>query len=145
MESGDLGDIASAVHSHLAGLAEEEIWSSIERFESQKESEGGKFRSPSCMYGPELTCVSMEHMVEAESSLLYAAMFSNNEKPVHVSCHMGKVEGEGLIMVMPSSEGGLARTVKVMLPEEELAELSKDEAILQLEPTVILAGCGAEH
>ena len=151
MDSDQLGGIVNEVHRHLAGLEEEEIWSSIEWFESQKESEGGKFRSPSCMYGPQLTCVCMEHMMEhgkveeADESLLYAAMFSNNEKPVHVSCHVENVGREGLIMVMPSSEGGFARTVTVMLPEEKLAELSKDQAILQLEPTTILADSVADR
>ncbi|KAG5087186.1 hypothetical protein JHK82_054583 [Glycine max] len=129
MESGQLGGIVSAVHGHLGGLSEEEIWSTNE----------GNY----CMYGTELTCVCMEHLVfeEENESLLYAAMFGNNEKPVHVSCRVGNVGGEGLITVMPSSVGGLSRTVMVMLPEEELAELSKDEAILELEPAMLLAGC----
>lgn len=129
MESGQLGGIVSAVHGHLGGLSEEEIWSTNE----------GNY----CMYGTELTCVCMEHLVfeEENESLLYAAMFGNNEKPVHVSCRVGNVDGEGLITVMPSSVGGLSRTVMVMLPEEELAELSKDEAILELEPAMLLAGC----
>lgn len=153
MESGQLGGITSLVHSHVAGVAgaEEEIWSSIEGFGSQKESTegGGKFGSPNCMYGTELTCVCMEHMMDISSepaeSLLYGAMFSESEKPAHVSCHVGNMDGEGLIMVMPSPEGGLARTVMVMLPEDELAKLSNDHAILQLEPTMILAGCGADR
>ncbi|TKY61393.1 Shikimate O-hydroxycinnamoyltransferase [Spatholobus suberectus] len=128
MEGGQLGGTVSAVHRHLGGLSEEEIWSTME----------GNY----CVYGAELTCVCMEHLVvEGDESLLYAAMFGNNEKPVHVSCRVGNVEGEGLIMVMPSSEGGFGRTVMVMLPEEELAELSKDEAILELEPAMLLAGC----
>ncbi|KAK9291405.1 hypothetical protein L1049_019352 [Liquidambar formosana] len=68
------------------------------------------------MYGPELTCVSMEHMIispapkenSTHRSLTYAAMFEKDEKPVHVSYHVGNVEGEGLIMVMPSPEEGMA-------------------------------------
>ena len=46
------------------------------------------------MYGTELTCVCMEHLVfeEENESLLYAAMFGNNEKPVHVSCRVGNVD-----------------------------------------------------
>ena len=67
-------------------------------------------------------------------------MLGNNEKPAHVSCHVGNVEGEGLIVVMPSSEGGFARTVMVMLPEEELAGLCEDQAILQRQPTMLLTG-----
>ncbi|XP_061340390.1 hydroxycinnamoyltransferase-like [Gastrolobium bilobum] len=148
-DSERLGSIASQVHRHLEGVAEEEIWCAIEWFESQKESEGGKFKSPTCMYGPELTCVCMEHMIisseEADQPLLYAAMFSKNEKPAHVSCHVGNMNGEGLIMVMPSLEGGLARTVMVMLPEEELPQLCNDQVISQLEPTMLLTGCVLDH
>lgn len=130
-------EIASIVHKHLEEIEEEEILSSLEWFESQKES-------PKCMYGSELTCVCMENMMveEETESLLYAAMFGKTEKPTHVSCRVGNVDGEGLIIVMPSSEGGLARTVMVMLPEYELAKLSNDNSILNLEPTMVLGGCG---
>jgi len=82
---------------------------------------------------------------EDQESLLYGAVFGNNEKPVHVSCRVGNVESEGLIMVMPCSEGGLSRSVTVMLAEEEVAELNKDEAIMELEPVMVLAGCEMEH
>ncbi|RDY08043.1 Protein ECERIFERUM 2, partial [Mucuna pruriens] len=128
VESGQLGGIVSAVHRHLGGISEEEILSSMEG---------------NCVYGPELTCVCMEHLVveEDNESLLYAAMFGNDEKPVHVSCRVGNVEAEGMIMVMPSWEGGFARTVTVMLPEEEVAELTKDEVIMELQPAMVLAGC----
>ncbi|XP_027353277.1 shikimate O-hydroxycinnamoyltransferase-like [Abrus precatorius] len=142
MESAHLGGIVSLVHKHLEGLREEEIWSNVEWLKSQE------LRSTNCMYGPELTCVCMEHLMsekDHDQSLLYAAMFNNKERPAHVSCRVGNVEGEGLIMVMPSSEGGLARTVMVMVAEEELAELRKDEAILQLEPTIFLADCVVDN
>ncbi|MED6123555.1 hypothetical protein PIB30_050242 [Stylosanthes scabra] len=122
LENKDLGSVVSAVNRHLAGLEEEEIWSAMGLLGS----------SNRCMYGAELTCVSMEAQP-------YEAMFSDNEKPVHVSCHVGNVAGEGLIMVMPSCEEGLARAVTVMLPHEELAELIKDDAILQLKPTTLFA------
>ncbi|KAL1350530.1 hypothetical protein HN51_014581 [Arachis hypogaea] len=122
LEGEDFGSVVSAVNRHLAGIEEEEIRCAIERLGS----------SNRCMYGEELTCVCME-------SLPYEAKFSDNEKPVHVSCHVGNVAGKGLIMVMPSCEEGLARTVTVMLPHEELAELIKDEAILQLDPTTLLS------
>ncbi|KAE9611969.1 putative shikimate O-hydroxycinnamoyltransferase [Lupinus albus] len=133
IDSVGLGDITSLVHKHFEGI------------ESEKEvDKEGKFRAPSFIYDCELTCVCMEHMIVSDSdqneSLMYSAMFSNNEKPVHVSCHVGKIaNGEGLIIVMPSVEGRHARTVMVTLPEEQLVELSKDEAILQLEPKVLLA------
>lgn len=141
MENGtELGDIASLIHTHLKGITEEEIWSSIEWFESQKE---GKFGTPKCMYGKELTCVCMEE--EETKSLLYESMFCDSEKPAHVSCRVGNVDGEGLIMVMPSSEGEFARTVIVMLQEEELNKLCNDQEILKLEPKIILAGCRVKH
>ncbi|KAK7332876.1 hypothetical protein VNO80_29632 [Phaseolus coccineus] len=128
----ELGGIVSAVHRHLEEVSEEEIGAS---------NEGKR------VYGSELTCVCMEHLIveEDQESLLYGAVFGTNEKPVHVSCRVGNVEGEGLIMVMPGSEGGLSRSVMVMLAEEEVAELSKDEAIMELEPAMLLAGCGMNH
>ena len=140
IEESKLGDVVSLVHRHLEGLEEEKICSAIQWLESQKEINGGKYRAPICMYGPELTCIDIEHLGLMEQSLLYDAAFSDNEKAAHVSCHVGNVVGEGLIMVMPSSEGGLARTVTVMLPEEQLHELCDDHAILQLEPRMMLAG-----
>ncbi|CAJ1961060.1 unnamed protein product [Sphenostylis stenocarpa] len=128
----ELGGIVSAVHRHLEGLSEEEIRAS---------NEGKR------VYGSELTCVCMEHLVveEDHESLLYGAVFGNNEKPVHVSCRVGNVEGEGMIMVMPCSEGGLSRTVMVMVAEEELDELRKDEAIMELQADMVVAGCGMGH
>ncbi|GAU11618.1 hypothetical protein TSUD_346100 [Trifolium subterraneum] len=137
MENGQLEDIANLIHKHLNEVTEEEIWSSIESFETQKES------MPKCMYGSELTCVYMEE--EEALSLLYESMFSNSEKPAHVSCRIGNVDDEGLITVMPSSEGGFARNVIVMLQEEELDKLCNDQEILKLEPTIILAGCRVQH
>ncbi|KAJ7973470.1 Transferase [Quillaja saponaria] len=146
MDHSQLGHVAGFVHHHVAGLEEQEIWPVIDWFESQKDK-AGKFAPPFCMYGPELTCVSMEHMIipsghtlDADQSLMYEAMFSEKEIPVHVSCHVGNMKGEGLIMVMPAPEGGLARSVMVMLPEKELPELCKDETILRLEPTMLLTG-----
>jgi hypothetical protein len=137
MENGNLEDIANLIHKHLEEVKEEEIRASIESFETRKES------TPKSMYGSELTCVCMEE--EETASLLYEAMFSNSEKPTHVSCRIGNVDGEGLIIVMPSSEGGFGRTVIVMLQEEELSKLCNDQEILKLEPTIILAGCRVQH
>ncbi|KAI4301910.1 hypothetical protein L6164_035147 [Bauhinia variegata] len=151
MESSQLSDVAGLVHSHLAELEDkkEEIWSSMDWLESQRE-EGGKYRSPNCMYGSELTFVRMEHLIlssehETEQSLMYAAKFGNNEKPIHVSCCVGNVDREGLIMVMPSPEGGLARTVTLMLAEEQLAELCEDQVIMQLQPIMLLTATKLSH
>ncbi|OMO96377.1 Transferase [Corchorus olitorius] len=137
--SGELANMADAVHDNVAGIKEEEILSMVDWFESRK-GEEGKYAPPFRMYGPELTCVNMEHMINGDESLIYAAMFEENMKPAHVACHVGNVEGEGLIMVMPSAEEGLARTVIVTLPEEEMVKLCEDEAILSLEPTMLLSG-----
>lgn len=93
---------------------------------------------PFSMYGPELTCVSMEHMIVEDQSVMCLQIFDSG-KPVHVSCHVGNVEGEGLILVMPSAEG-FAQTVMVTLPEEEISKLCKDQAILCLEPEVLFCG-----
>lgn len=128
-----LQDIASLIHMHVKDVTEKEICSSIESFESQMDS------TPKCVYGSsELTCVCMEE--EETQSMLYESMFGDNEKPAHVSCRVGNVGGEGLIMVMPSSEGEFARNVIVMLQSEEVDKLCKDEEILKLEPTIILSG-----
>ena len=143
----ELGHVVELVHKHVLGIKEEEFWSVMNWFEAQK-GEGGKFAPPFRMYGPELTCISLEHMLVPSkvagspnsSSLMYAATFDKDAKPVHVSCHVGNVEGEGLIVVMPSMEEGLARTVMVTLPERELTELCEDQAILCLEPTMLFSG-----
>lgn len=142
----DLGNVVGEIHRHVERIDEEEIRSSIDWLESRK-GEGGKYGPPFRMYGPELTCVSMDHMVgpggpdgRGGGPLMYEVGFGLDAKPIHVSCHVRDVEGEGLIMVMPSPEGGLARAVTVTLPEKELAELCEDQAILGLDPTMLLSG-----
>lgn len=142
----DLGHVVGEIHRHVKSIDEEEIRSSIEWLESRA-GVGRKYGPPFRMYGPELTCVSMEHMVGPfgpngpdSGPLMYEAGFGEEAEPIHVSYHVRNVEGEGLIMVMPSPEGGLARAVTVTLPEKELAELCEDQAILGLEPTMLLSG-----
>lgn len=144
MERYELGHVAGLLHCHVQRLAEEEgqIWSTMDWLESRKEK-GGKYAPPFQMYGPELTCVSMEHTVNGNEPWMYATKFVRDAKPVHVSCNVGNAEGEGLMMVMPSNEGGQARNVMVMLPEREMAELCEDEAILSLNPTMLLGGSQA--
>lgn len=153
MDGGGLGHVVERVHHHVSSMKEEEFRSAIEWFESHKEEEGGnKFAPPFRMYGPELTCISMEHMIDDASGptgkvgkpLMYRAMFDEKVAPVHVSYNVGNVEGEGLIMVMPAcpddEEGVLGRTVMVALPCKELAELCEDQAVLGLHPTILLSG-----
>ncbi|GAB2277580.1 hypothetical protein Dimus_012289 [Dionaea muscipula] len=154
LDGGDLGHVAELVHRHVSGIEEEEIWSSIDWLYSKK----GKYGAPFRMYGPELTCVNMEHMIaDAPTSttgsttggrtklqpFMYTAMFEEGEKPDHVSYRIGNVEGEGLIIVMPSPEEGMARRVAVTLPENQMAELRKDQVILNLQPKLLLSGGGA--
>ncbi|EXB93246.1 Hydroxycinnamoyl-Coenzyme A shikimate/quinate hydroxycinnamoyltransferase [Morus notabilis] len=134
-----LGHVVREVHCHVESIDEEWIRSSIDWLESRK-GEGGKYGPPFRMYGPELTCIRMDHMIGPSGPLTYEAGFGEEAEPIHVSYHVRSVEGEGLILVMPSPEGGLARAVTVTLPEKELAELSKDEAILGLDPTFLLSG-----
>ncbi|KAM1752628.1 hypothetical protein ACFX11_010586 [Malus domestica] len=134
-----LAHVVGVVHRHVSSQKEEDFWSGMDWFEAQK-GEGDKFGEPFKLYGPELTCVSMEHMLDDCQPLMYGVMFEKEEKPVHVSYHVGNMEGEGLIMVMPAPEGGLARTVMVTLPEGELAQLCEAEAISSLNPTMLLSG-----
>lgn len=141
MNGCDLGHVVEAVYSHVASINEEEIGSAIDWLESRK-GEGEKYGPAFRMYGPELTCVSLDHMIVPDGPLMYDAAFGEGAEPVHVSYHVGNVEGEGLIMVMPSSEEGLARVVMVTLPENELGELCEDNAILGLKPTMLLSGHG---
>ncbi|XP_062014227.1 protein ECERIFERUM 26-like [Rosa rugosa] len=143
-EKDDFGDVARAVHRHVSSQGEGEFWFALDWFESRKE-EGGQFGASFRMYGPELTCMSMEHMVDfpgitGNKPLMYTAVFDKENRPVHVSYHVGNVEGEGLIMVMPSPEGGLARMVTVTLPKEELEQLCQDEAISSLNPIMVISG-----
>ncbi|KAF5454649.1 hypothetical protein F2P56_024297, partial [Juglans regia] len=70
---------------------------------------GEKFVAPFRMFGPELTYISFEHKIvpstivesSARTSLIQA-MFNNDRNLVHISYHVENVEGEGLIVVMPS-------------------------------------------
>ncbi|KAM7486489.1 hypothetical protein LguiA_002498 [Lonicera macranthoides] len=129
-----LGDVVRVINNGIASFEEDEFFSAIDWLESRK-GESGRYPPPFQMYGPELTCISMEC-----ESLVYSASFKKDEKPVLVSCHVGNVEGEGLILVMPSPEGGLSRTVAVTLPEEEIGKLCADKFIADLEPVMIMTG-----
>ncbi|KAF6141187.1 hypothetical protein GIB67_018277 [Kingdonia uniflora] len=132
MEEGGLAYVSGVVHEHLSSLDEEDYWSVIDWFESQK-GEGGKFAPPFIMYGPELTCVNMEHL-SAYNAVL------EDMKPIHVSYHVGNIEGEGLIFVLPSPEEGLGRTVIVTLPSDQTVKLCDDPAILGLDPIFLISG-----
>ncbi|KAL8541999.1 hypothetical protein ACS0TY_003019 [Phlomoides rotata] len=128
-DGGRLGKLADLVHRHVAGLKADDFVAVV--------GDGPH----GMMYGPRLTCIDAEHLVdETGEGLMYGAVFGPGGKPVHVSYHVGNVEGEGLIWVMPSAEGGLGRTVTVTLPEEQMTSVCKDEGILELEPSMVLSG-----
>lgn len=120
------------IHDHLSSVDEEEYWSVIDWLESKK-GENGKCAPPFQMYGPELTCANLEHVSAFEAVL--EGMMS-----VHVSYHIRNAEGEGLILVLPSPEQGLARSVMVTLLEDQTDTLCKDPAILRLEPSMFFNG-----
>ncbi|PIN02202.1 Quinate O-hydroxycinnamoyltransferase [Handroanthus impetiginosus] len=130
--SGELGLVTESVHNHIEGLKRDDFLSFINSFgEERNKDEKGPFQ----MYGPRLTCISIEH-----ENMMYDAMFRKGERPVHVSYHVGNVGREGLIMVMPSGDAGLGQIVMVTLPEKQVASLSKDQAVLDLEPVMVLSG-----
>ncbi|XP_071696131.1 protein ECERIFERUM 2 [Rutidosis leptorrhynchoides] len=147
MGENGLMEAVELVHNQVNDIKKDDIFSMLDWLESSRKELNGEYPKMVQMYGPELTCVSLEHLIISKNeskdefeSLVYESKFSNNEKPVHVSFHIGKAEGEGLIVVTPSSEGGLARTVTVTLPEEELSKLCEDPVIMKMEPTLILSG-----
>ncbi|XP_030506110.2 hydroxycinnamoyltransferase [Cannabis sativa] len=146
----DLGHVVRELHHHVASVDDDEVRSAIDWLESRRKREGEEENSygPAFrMYGPELTCVKVDHLGSScgpngsvVGPLMYDTAFDEGAEPVHVSYHIGNVEGEGLIMVMPSSEGGLGRVVTVTLPENELAALCEDQALLGLQPIMLLNG-----
>ncbi|KVH99522.1 protein ECERIFERUM 2-like [Cynara cardunculus var. scolymus] len=149
MLTGDSGlaEAVESVHRHVTGIKKDDILSTVDWLETCRNELNGMYPKPVQMYGPSLTCVSLEHLMIPKDepkgefeSLVYEAKFRNNEKPVHVSYHVGKVEGEGLIVVGPSAEGGVARTVTVTLPAEEIGKLCRDPVIIEMEPAMILSG-----
>ncbi|KAL4566182.1 hypothetical protein LXL04_030292 [Taraxacum kok-saghyz] len=147
MGDDGLPEVVEAVHRHVKGIRKEDIFSMIDWLEDCRKGLNGGYPPATQMYGPELTFVSLEHlMIPKEESkdeleaLDYEAKFRNNEKPVHVSYHVRKAQGQGLIVVAPSPEGGAARTVTVTLPVEEIGKLCEDPVIREMEATVILSG-----
>ncbi|XP_076890835.1 protein ECERIFERUM 2-like [Bidens hawaiensis] len=145
-----LAAVVQSVHCHVNGIKKDDIVSMIDWLESSPKGSSGVYPKGIQMYGPELTCVSLEHLImnpkddseDEFESLVYEAKFRNNEKPMHVSYRIGKAEGAGLMIVAPSPEGGLARTVTVTLPAEEVVKLCEDPVIMGMAPTIVLSGRG---
>ncbi|KAJ9566802.1 hypothetical protein OSB04_002768 [Centaurea solstitialis] len=145
MLTGDngLAEAVASVHRHVIGITKDDVLSTVDWVEASRKELNGVFPKAVQMYGPDLTCVSLEHLMVPDDefgSIIYEAKFRNNEKPVHVSYHVGKVEGEGLIVVGPSPEGGAGRSVTVTLPVEEIGKLCEDPVIMEMEPIMILSG-----
>ncbi|KAK1407699.1 hypothetical protein QVD17_39322 [Tagetes erecta] len=143
MGDNGLAEAVKCVHHHVNGITKDDIFSMIDWVESARDGLNGVYPKAAQMYGPELTSVNLEHLINPKDevgSLVYEARFRNNEKPIHVSYHVGKAEGAGLIIVAPSPDGGLARTVTVTLPEEEVVKLCDDPVIMEMAPTMVVSG-----
>ncbi|MQL95211.1 hypothetical protein Taro_027876 [Colocasia esculenta] len=136
---------AGALRAHAAGLVEEEFWSAVEWVESRRDAATGAFAPAFQMYGPDLTCASLDHLFS------YGAAFGKDAaapgeagagRPAHVAYHVGGAEGEGLILVLPGppEEGGATgRTVMVTLPQDQTDRIRRDEVILNLGATPLFA------
>lgn len=113
--------VAAALDRHVAGVPEEELWRAVEWLDARQQ-EGER---PFQMYGPELTCVALDHVP------MYGAEFEAGTAPARVSCRVGGAAGEGLVVVLPAAEGGDARDVVVTLPAEVTARVCGDEEVLR--------------
>lgn len=136
----DLKETVKLVHDHVSGIMEEETRTGINGPYHKRDMTSAS-GMPIKMYGQELTCVNMEHLVvkdkSRDESVLYEAAFNDGDRPLHVSCSVGNVGSEGVIIIVP--EEGLARMVHVTLPEEEMGKLLQDKAIAQLKPTLLMS------
>ncbi|KAJ0974085.1 hypothetical protein J5N97_016050 [Dioscorea zingiberensis] len=132
---GGVGSVAERIRGHVEGMEEEEYWSAIEWVEERKTAEG-TYLPAFTMYGPELTCVNLEHVSA------YGAVFEKGDggRAAHVTCRFGGVVGEGVVVVMPAPEEGMGRTVSVTLPEDLTVRICRDEVISRYEPLVMFEG-----
>eukprot|EP01018_Ginkgo_biloba_P004081 Gb_27254 [translate_table: standard] len=124
----DLSFPAGLIHEDVSRLEKEELRSVIEWLENQKNKEG-TLPPPFYLYGPDLTCANWEEFFS------YDAIFEK-EKPLHVSYYVEPMHGEGLILVLPSTEGNSSRTVMVTLPGNQTSKLCLDPSILRFSPTI---------
>ncbi|CAD5183210.1 unnamed protein product [Musa acuminata subsp. malaccensis] len=134
----DLGSglehVAAELRRHAAAIREEDFWEAVEwvheRRPGRREAD-----PPFQMYGPELTCMQMDHQPFA-----YGAAFEKDGgRPAHVTCRVRGVEGAGLVLVMTAAEEGAARQVVVTLPEEVADRICQDDAIMKYVPVVMFA------
>ncbi|CAJ1972120.1 unnamed protein product [Sphenostylis stenocarpa] len=96
------------------------------------ENEG--VNSPTMMNNHDLVCASLESVDP------YLAVFQDGFKPIHVSCYVEPVLGEGQVLILPGppGEGPLSRVAMVTLREEEAIKLCEDELISQFSPTTMM-------
>jgi hypothetical protein len=120
---------AAALDRRVAagGVPEDELWAAVEWLHARQKRGGEPFQ----MYGPELTCVALDHVP------VYGAEFVLGVPPARVACRVGGAAGEGLLIVMPAAEGGEARDVVVTLPAEATARLCRDEEVLRYGAKVV--------
>ncbi|XP_064997356.1 protein ECERIFERUM 26-like [Musa acuminata AAA Group] len=129
-----LEHVAAELRRHAAAIREEDFWEAVEwvheRRPGRREAD-----PPFQMYGPELTCMQMDHQPFA-----YGAAFEKDGgRPAHVTCRVRGVEGAGLVLVMTAAEEGAARQVVVTLPEEVADRICQDDAIMKYVPVVMFA------
>ncbi|KAJ1293637.1 hypothetical protein BS78_01G084000 [Paspalum vaginatum] len=115
--------VAAALDRHVAGVPEEELWRAVEWLHERQQE--GAAAEPFQMYGPELTCLALDHVP------MYGAEFEAGVPPARVSCRVGGAAGEGLVLVLPAAEGGEARDVVVTLPAEATARVCRDAEVLR--------------
>ncbi|RZS14964.1 hypothetical protein BHM03_00046730 [Ensete ventricosum] len=134
----DLGSglehVAAELRRQAAAIREEDFWEAVEWVHERRPGrrEGDP---PFQMYGPELTCMQMDHQPFA-----YGAAFEKDGgRPAHVTCRVRGVEGAGLVLVMTAAEEGAARQVMVTLPEEVTDRICQDDAIMKYVPVVMFA------
>lgn len=119
-----LASVAAALDRHVAGVPEDELWGAVEWLHARQQLDGAA-AAPFQMYGPELTCVALDHVP------MYGVEFQAGTPPARVSCRVGGAAGDGLVLVLPAAEGGEARDVVVTLPAEVTVRVCRDEEVLR--------------
>uniref|UniRef100_A0A0D9VYW1 Uncharacterized protein n=1 Tax=Leersia perrieri TaxID=77586 RepID=A0A0D9VYW1_9ORYZ len=125
--SSGLAHVAAAVERRVAAVREEELWPAIEWLHARQAAGGEPFQ----MYGPELTCVALDHVP------LYGGEFLAGVSPARAACRVGEAPGEGVVLVLPSPDGEAARDVAVTLPAEVTARICRDGEVLRYGAEVV--------
>ncbi|GJN23348.1 hypothetical protein PR202_gb10990 [Eleusine coracana subsp. coracana] len=130
-----LAAAAAAVDRHVAGAKEDELWAALEWLHARQQRGDEPFQ----MYGPELTCLALDHVP------LYGAEFELGAPPARVASRVGGAHGEGLVVVLSAAEGGEARDVLVTLPVETTARVCRDEEVLRYGAKVVFGPKAAKE